>query len=347
MQSNRSLFLSSTAAAVAMSAFPNVARAQTLEPVSVGLLRVITDAPLIIADEKGFFREAGLDVTTSRFSSAAFMIAPMGVGQLDIGAGAPVAGLYNAVARGVDLKIVANKAIDSRGYGFDKVVVRKDIMDAGKYKGPADLRGLKFALAGKGTSVSIQAAKFVQSGGLDYMKDVKKVDLTFPNQVSAIQNHAIDWTIAVEPWPTLMVNQGSGTIVTTDAQIYPNQEVAVILYGSQFIKNRPAVAKKFMVGYLRGLRYYYESLKDGHFGGKNADEVVSILAKGLDMKPELLRQITPNDVNPNGRVNMKSLTDDYATFQSLGFITKKLDVKDIVDMSFMDAAIQELGTYRT
>jgi NitT/TauT family transport system substrate-binding protein len=346
MESSRGLFLSAGAAALAAGFIPTAVRAQTLVPVSLGYLRTVTDAPLIVAQAKGFFRDVGLDVTMSQFSSAAFMIAPMGVGQLEIGAGAPVAGLYNAVAHGVDLKIVADKCIDSRGYGFDKVVVRKDLIDSGKYKGPADLRGLNFGRAGRGTSVGIQAAKFLKTGGLDYHKDIQAIDLDFPNQVVALKNRAIDWTIAIEPFPTLMVNQGSGTVVTTDAEIYPDQEVADILYSGSFMKNRPAVAQKFMLAYMRGLRYYYESLKDGHIVGKNGDEVVGILAKGLNVKPELLRQITPSDVNPNGYVNMKSLLDDYATFQSWGFINKPVDVKSIVDMSFVDAVVKELGVYK-
>ncbi len=344
METSRGLFLSSVAAAVAAGAMP--VGAQTLEKVSVGMLRVITDAPLFIAQAKGYFHDAGLTVTLTRFNSAAFMIAPMGTGQLDVGAGAPAAGLYNAVARGIDLAIVANKAIDSRGYGFDKIVVRKELVDSGKYKQPADLRGMNFAQPAKGSTVCVQAEKFLQTGGLEFLTDVKLVYIGFPNQVTAMQNGAIDATIAPEPWPTIMANKGAGKVVATDAQFYPNQEVADILYGGSFIKQRPEVAQKFMVAYVRALRYYYESLKDGHFGGKNADEVVTILAKGLELSPDLLRQITPNDVNPDGRVNVESLENDYATYKKFGYIVKPVRPASLVNTKFVDAAVKQLGTYK-
>jgi NitT/TauT family transport system substrate-binding protein len=344
MNTSRGLFLSSVAATVAAGAMP--AGAQSLEPVSVGILRVITDAPLLIAQSKGYFRDVGLNVTLTRFNSSAFMIAPLGVGQLDVGAGAPAAGLYNAVARGIDVKIVANKAIDSRGYGFDKVIVRKALIDSGKYKKPADLKGMNFGQPAKGSTVCAQAAEFLKTGGLDFMTDVKLVFIGFPDQVAAMQNGAIDATVAPEPWPTIMENKGVGKVVATDAEFYPDEEVADILYSSAFIKQRPAVAQKFMVAYIRALRYYHEALKGGHFAGKNADELVSILAKGLEMSPDLLRQITPNDVNPDGKVNVESLERDYAMFKKFGYVTKPVQPASLVDMRFVDAAVKQLGPYK-
>ena len=54
------------------------------------------------------------------------MVAPLGTGQLDAGAGSASAGLYNAVARGIKIKIVADKASSAPGYGATKILVRKD-----------------------------------------------------------------------------------------------------------------------------------------------------------------------------------------------------------------------------
>jgi hypothetical protein len=38
------------------------------------------------------------------------MVAPLGSGELDVGGGTVSAGLYNAVARGINLKVVADQA---------------------------------------------------------------------------------------------------------------------------------------------------------------------------------------------------------------------------------------------
>src|SRR3989454_8226330 len=77
--------------------------------VRVGIANASSDVGFFIADRKGYFRQEGIDVTFTAFDSGAKMIAPLGLGRLDVGAGSPSAGLYNAVARGIVIKIVADK----------------------------------------------------------------------------------------------------------------------------------------------------------------------------------------------------------------------------------------------
>src|SRR5262245_3563100 len=79
-------------------------------PVQIGIARTISDAGYYIADAMGFFREDGLDVSITGFNSAAQMIAPLGTGELDVGGGTVSAGFYNAVGRGIGMKIVADQA---------------------------------------------------------------------------------------------------------------------------------------------------------------------------------------------------------------------------------------------
>ena len=93
--------------------------AQEVE-VSVGIASASSDAPIFIGEKKGYFRDEGIKVKTITFSSATYMVAPLGTGQLDVGGGAPSAGLYNAVARGIKLKIVADKASSQPGYGVNR-----------------------------------------------------------------------------------------------------------------------------------------------------------------------------------------------------------------------------------
>jgi len=91
----------------AWALLPRLAGAQAI---TVGATSSTSDAPIYIADKKGFFRAEGLEVKVSDFRSAADMVAPLGAGQLHAGAGSASAGIYNAVARGIRIRIVADKA---------------------------------------------------------------------------------------------------------------------------------------------------------------------------------------------------------------------------------------------
>ena len=120
-------------AAALPAAFAGGAGAQT---VTVGTAGTISDAPIYIADRKGFFAAEGIDVKVIEFRSASDMVAPLGAGGLDVGAGSAGASLNNAVARGIRIKIVADKASSPPGYGATKILVRKDLIDSGRYKAP-------------------------------------------------------------------------------------------------------------------------------------------------------------------------------------------------------------------
>ena len=71
----------------------------------VGFVPLIDAAPLIAAADLGYFAEEGLEVEYNLFDSGARMVAPLAAGQLDVGQGSHSAGLFNALATGVELKI--------------------------------------------------------------------------------------------------------------------------------------------------------------------------------------------------------------------------------------------------
>src|SRR5437879_13089487 len=95
----------------------------------VGLVAAVSHAGFFVPMERGYFAEQGLAIEFVPFRSAADMIAPLGVGQLDIGGGAVSAGLFNAMARGVDLRIVADKGTIRTGQSYEALIIRRDLVD--------------------------------------------------------------------------------------------------------------------------------------------------------------------------------------------------------------------------
>jgi NitT/TauT family transport system substrate-binding protein len=328
------------------AAFAVPANSQNLDIVSVGAVSAASDAAFMIADRKGFFRDEGINVKFITFNSANDMIAPLGTGQLDAGGGGVSAGLYNAFGRGVQIKIVADRSTDTPGYGYNVFVVRKDLVTSGRYKTIADLRGLKFAEPSKGNPSLPLIERILAKGGLKY-DDVDHVYLSYPDQLIALQNGGIDATCLLEPWATQAVKLGVATRIAGDDAFYPNQQIAVLLYGDSFIQKRPDVAKRFMVAYLRAVRYYAGALKDGHISGRNSAEVIGFLSDTLKVKDaSIFRDMTASGINPTGRVNLKSLENDYGIFKQHGLLTSDVSVAKAVDTTFIDYANSVLGPYK-
>ena len=117
--------------------------AAELVNVRVGINSVVSDAPFSIANKKGYFQEQGIKVSFVQFDAGPKMIAPLGIGQLEVAAGAMSAGLFNVAARGINIKVVADKGSTLNGYDYMPILVRKALVDSGKVKSYADLKGLK------------------------------------------------------------------------------------------------------------------------------------------------------------------------------------------------------------
>jgi NitT/TauT family transport system substrate-binding protein len=332
--------------ALAATAAARPVRAQTLDTVNMGKLIGVTDCPFYIAERKGYFRDAGLNVVWTTFSQSQAMVAPLAVGQLD-GMGASVsAGIYNAIGSGVPLRIVGDRGIDYAPYGALPLIVRTDLVKNGRFKTLADLKGLRFAEPGKGSANLPIVYRFLRKAGLTY-DDVQHVFLPFPDQVAGLHNGNIDATTMIEPFATAVVKDGAGTRIAPDYTAYPNHQISALMFSEGFVQKRADVARKFMVGYLRGLRYYHDALRDGRFAGPTSDDVISILQSEIKLPdPSIWHLVTPSAVQTNGRVDGASLQFDYEVFKELGLIDKPVSVPNAIDMSFADYANRELGPYK-
>ncbi|MCL5962129.1 MAG: ABC transporter substrate-binding protein [Chloroflexi bacterium] len=328
----------------AATAAPAAQKGDQLTKVRLGVLSSLSDSGNFIAQEKGYFKQQGLDVEFIRFGNAAEMIAPLGAGQLDVGGGAPGVGLANAIARNVDIKIVADKGSTPKGNGFEAIVVRKDLWDAGVRK-PADFKGKRVAIPST-TGITPEAAldKVMRTAGLK-ARDLELAQMAHPDMAAALAGKSIDLAIPIEPHLTKIVNDGLGVIYQREDEFYPNHQIAVILYSGKFMKENPDAAKGFMIAYLRAVRDYNDAFakKDA----KKKAEVVSILTKSTAVKdPALYDKMIVPGLNPNGEVFKASLPEDQDYFIRAGLQETKVDVDKLVDSSFVKYAVEKLGVYK-
>ncbi len=318
------------------------AHAQTLH---IGTVGVVSDAPFFIADAEGYFRDEGLDVSFVRFDSAAKMIAPLGNGDLDAGGGATSAALFNAAKRRVNIRIVADKARNSPGYGFQAVMARTDLVKSGRIKSLADLKGSTIALSAKGNSEEFILSVALAKGGLK-LADITEVYLGFPEHPAAFANSAIDASVSTEPTISFIEKSGSAIKLAGVDDIYPNYQTAVSYVGADFLRDKPDAAHHFMRALIRGMRFYVDSLKDGRLAGPNAERTIAILTKyGTVKDPAIYRALVPSGLDPNGEVNMDSLRATWQFFRDTKQIDGSVTVEDIVDMSLAHDAVASLGPY--
>ena len=330
----------SASPSVAVSAVPTATATPTPVTIRFGQVGSVSDAAIFIADAKGYFKEQGITLEAVPFTSAAQMVAPLGTNDLQAGGGAPSAGLYNAVDRGVQDRIVADKGSLTPGHGYEAVIVRKALADT--VKSAKDMKGLKISIAARDIVPEYSLDTYLRTGGLT-IKDVEVVPLAFPDMVPAMANGAIDVAIPTEPTATRILDAGTGTLITRTDVVVPGEQTAVILYSEKFAQDKDA-ATRFMVAYLRGARFYSDA-----FDKKDPvkrTEAIDIISRATRLDVTLINRVVMPGIDPNGKVNVDSLDAAQKYFVAKGTQTKALDMSKIVDQSFAQEAVKRLGAYQ-
>jgi NitT/TauT family transport system substrate-binding protein len=319
--------------------------AKEMDEVRLGIPGSVSDGSFYAAIHKGYFEKQSIKIVGVSFQAGSQMVAPLGAGQVDVASGATSAGLFNAISRGIDIKIVADKSSNVPGYCYMPLLVRKDHVESGRFKTFADMKGFRVAEAGKGGAPGSTLNEALKSGGLKY-DDVEHVyNMPYPDMAAALQNRAVDAAIVIEPAATRALMLGAAVRYPSDT-FYPRQNVSPLLYSGKFIKERPDVANRFMVAYLQGVRFYNGACKDSRLAGPNAEELIGMLIRETPVKDvAIYRAVTPNGVDPDGRLTIPSLEKDLAFYKELKLVPDAASVTDAVDTSFVEAALKVLGPY--
>jgi NitT/TauT family transport system substrate-binding protein len=318
--------------------------AAAAEPVAVGIGGSSSDAPLYIAQQKGYFADEGLDVNLLVLDTGAKIIAPLATGELQVGSGALSVGFYNALERGVGIRIVADRGHTEKGYFYQSIFVRKDLVDSGAFKSLKDLKGLRMGFAAPGVTALSALNEACKFAGLAFT-DVNTVFMSFPQIAVALQNKALDASMLIEPQATLLVHAGAGVRFMNSEEFYPSDQITVLFYSDKFAKEQPAVAQNFMKAWLRAVRVYNDALVGGKIAGPGKDEIVAVMDKAFKLPADVTTDMYSQAVDPNGEVIVPSIQKDLDFFRAQGWVKSDVKLADVVDMSFARKAAAELGPY--
>src|SRR5262245_9621535 len=112
----------------------------------IGVQGLIAELGIFDATERGYFREEGLEVELVPFRATGEQTAPHATGELAYASFGLDPSFFNAVARGIALKVVGYNAIINPGNDSGGLMVRQDLLDGGRYKDPSDLKGMTFTI---------------------------------------------------------------------------------------------------------------------------------------------------------------------------------------------------------
>ncbi len=305
------------------------------------------DVGVFIAADRGYFAAEGIDAQLTDFDTGARIVAPLATGELDVGTLPGSVALYNAAARKIETRVVADRSRSAPGNFYQTLMIRKDLIDSGRFRSYADLKGLKVAVPAPGLNVLSIVNEAAKHAGLKY-EDIEKVFVTLPQQVAAFRNKSVDASIMIEPFATVLVQSGDGVRFASTEDFNPGAQFTYMVYSEKFSRERPDVATRFMRAYVRALRTFNDSIDNGKWGtSAKAQDTIGLLARRLEIKPEQIRAAFPHAVNPDGFVNLDAMRKELAFFKEQGLAENMaFRADELVDMRFVEAAAKDLGPYK-
>ncbi len=318
----------------------------TFKPATVrfGSIKATSDAGVYVAIERGYFKAQGLELDLRPFGSGAEMLAPLTTGDLDMYGSGIATGILAAIDRGIGLKVVADKGTSAPGFEFAQIVIRKDLWDGGQVKEIKDIKGKKVGVTSLAGNSEAAVAYLIKQAGLT-KKDIELLPLPYADMVVAFGNKGLDVADMTEPTLSTVVGQQLAVTWPQGARSFTyggSYQAGVLIFSAQFAQN-VEVARRFMVGYLQGVRDY----NDAFVKGKGKSDLVTILTKYTALKdPAQYEKMQMPALNPDGKPDVRSMSMDLDYFKESGSYAGKLTINDIVDAQFADYAAKQLGPYK-
>ena len=298
--------------------------------VGLGYIPSVQFAPFYLADQAGYYKDAGLDVTF-RHGTDYDVVVLVGQGDLDVGI-ADGTSVIPAVSRGIPVKYVATL------YGkFPSIVFAKSstgITDAG------DLKGRKIGIPGRYGSSWIMLQALLGSAGLT-PDDVTIVEYPDFGQGAAVAQDAVDAATGFannEPVQLEMTGEKATVLRIDDITPLPGPG---LISGVSTLKAKHDAVAAFVAATLKAMD---EITADPAKGVAAATKAVPELAKTPDTQMAILNATIdlwtgPTQVDHGlGALDTDGWTSSIAYMTTLGLVPKPVTTDDVLQTDLLPAA---------
>lgn len=325
------LALSLSVAAAASSTF---AMADDQKPLRVGYVFAMANAPALIADKQGFYREEGLTVDLKALGDGPVIQQALAAGELDVAyIGTPP--VYQWFSRGLQSRILAKV-----NYGQAAVIVNTN----SPITHLDDLKGKKLAGVKKGSGMDVLLRGYVlkEKAGLNPDKDLDIIDMPPGNMNAALDRGIVDAAFSWEPFVSQALLRGSSRILLDVNQALPHYPWYVVIALPKTLQERPDDVVKLLRAHRKAIAFLNEHPVESNRIIAEAFKLEPIQGTdGQTIAPEAIvaqartRLGWSADLQPSDIQFIQRLMNDS---HDLGFIDTTLKTEQIVDTSYLEKA---------
>lgn len=306
---------------------------RSLEVASVAHLSM---SPLYLAEESGYFRDAGLQVAIRQVSQTSQIIPLLAGGELDAAFVTMQSTFLNAAGKGARIRVVAgrNRAMPGCGSVGTLYSSRKLFPD-----GRFDLRklaGQRIGGARPGANQEFSLDTILSTVGMS-TSHVKMMPMPEPDAFAALISGRIEAVMATHFEQDFSALTGQVVRGVGMSDVAPGHQHTFIYYGPTLLDGDHQVGVAFLAAYLRGARGFVEGRTPRWF-----DEFARISRMDL----ERARAACRNDLTPDGAIDLPSIQRFVNWAVRKKYCTKPVEPEQLIDTSFLRRAWEHLGWNR-
>ncbi len=298
-------------------------------------------AGFYIANEMGYFEDYNIEVEFATFGNSDEMLPAIAAGEVDVAGGISTASFFNSIAQGIDVRMIADKGHNVEGSSYFTFVIREDLKE--EIKDYSDLKGRTIAVSSQNAVDDYIFGEMLKHAGLT-RDDVEFVLMSdFGNMLAAMGNKQIDAALQIEPLITQGESQGLHLRFKDATDYAPEAQIAMVLGSPKFLTEKRDVAQRFMAAYLKGVRDYNDAfIKETG----DVDQVIEIMTEYTALKdPELWKKVGVTGLNPNGRMFVEDIKNQYEVYKDNGAIKGEVDFEQAIDTSLVEEVLEKIGEY--
>lgn len=289
--------------------------------------------PLYIAQEKGFFKEEGLEITLKYSGNDDQVFATVLKGEAQFGIGDPV---FTAISRekGAKGKVIAS-IVD--GVAIWGVTNKTNINQILK---PSDLAGLRVGTFPDPSTNYALMKKTILKGG-DTLKSTKIVQAPIGSQLALLelQSGGADIAMDLEPGTSIAVSKGY-RVVYSSPKFYGRFAFTGLTTTEEYINSNMEVVQKFVNAIEKALKFC-------HSDEGGAVEIAAKLFPNLDkivVTNAVKRMITEKTIPEHAIVIDEAWIKAQQVRVDIGDLKEIMKITDAVDNSFAEKALKNNDT---
>ena len=314
--------------------------AHAADPLRLGLLHTLSPAPFYIAQERGYFRDEGIDLTFRFFEAAQPIAAAAVAGDIDVGVTALTGGFFNLAEKGT-LKVIGGGLHEQRGYQGSAVLVSNQAYDAG-LTSLAKLASHSFAITQYGSSFHYMLGRIAEAEHFDAATVTLRPVQQIANMVAAVGSGQVDATIAIASMAKPLAASGQAHIVGWAGDVVPYQITAVFTT-APMIAQHADVLRRFARAYQKGVADYRDAFLRLDAQGKpiadaTTDAVIPLIEKYVftgdpKARDKIIAGVGYYDAG--GALDVGDVIAQLDWFRAQGLVKGNADPRSLVDTQFL------------